>query len=1199
MDQFIFSSSLRLAPRLLLRATLLLVMIVPVPALAQSNADAGNSQIFLPVVAARQTAGQMVQAAASSDIVISQVYGGGGNGGATYTNDFIELFNRGTAAVSIDGWSVQYASATGSSWQKTDINGTLQPGQYYLIQEAAGSGGTTVLPAPDATGTIPMSATAGKVVLVNTNTLVASGTSCPNDSTVIDTVGFGTTSNCFEGSEPTPAPSNSNAVLRLNNGCIETDNNATDFTTGAPTPRNTASTLATCVGPTDPSGLGAANPGSVLAGDNTLLTVAVTPGSNPTSSGLTVTGDLSAIGGAAAQSFFDDGSNGDVTSGDNIFSFSAQVSAATAAGAKSLSITIADAEARNGNTIIALTVQAPLSSPADVTISQVYGGGGNSGATYTNDFIELYNRSGTTIDLTGWSVQYASSSGTSWQVTSLSGSLAPGQYYLIQEAQGAGGTTPLPTPDAIGTIAMSGTSAKIALVNSSTALSASCPVGANIVDFVGYGGANCFEGTAAAPTLSNTTAALRVDGGVTDTNDNAADFTTGSPDPRNSGFGFDPAPVVTSVDPADGALNVAADANLTINFSEPVNVSGSWFTIACTTSGSHSAVVSGGPATFVLNPDIDFTVGENCTVTVIAANITDQDSIDPFDAMVSDYSFGFSIPSVDPCVDAFTPIYAIQGSGLSAAVTGAVTTQGVVIGDYEGPSPTLRGFYIQDATGDGDPATSDGIFVFNGNNDNINLGDIVRVTGTAGEFQDQTQVNASTIVNCGTSAVTPVDVTLPVPSPTYLERYEGMLVRFPQTLYVTEHFQLGRFNQVVLSANGRLQQPTNVVAPGAPANALQAQNDLSKIILDDDLQSQNPDPILFGRAGQPLSAGNTLRGGDTATGLVGLMTYTWAGNSASGNAYRLRPISALGGGIPNFQPANPRPSSPPAVGGSLKVVGMNLLNFFNTFDGLPDTVDNCTNGFGGAATDCRGADTQTEFDRQWPKTVAAILAMNPDVVGVNELENDGYGPNSALQFLVDKLNAATAPGAYALIDVDAATGQVNAMGLDAIKVALIYQPAVVTPVGQTAALNTEAFINGGDSGPRNRASLLQAFQQNATGEVFIVNLNHLKSKGSACDAPDAGDGQGNCNTVRVNAVNELLAWFATDPTGTGDPDILMIGDYNAYAKEDPITTLINAGFTNLVESFQGPDAYSYVFDGQWGYLDQALGSPALVAQVAG
>jgi predicted extracellular nuclease len=225
--------------------------------------------------------------------------------------------------------------------------------------------------------------------------------------------------------------------------------------------------------------------------------------------------------------------------------------------------------------------------------------------------------------------------------------------------------------------------------------------------------------------------------------------------------------------------------------------------------------------------------------------------------------------------------------------------------------------------------------------------------------------------------------------------------------------------------------------------------------------------------------------------------------------------------------------------------------------------------------------------------------MDADVMGVIELVIDGYGPASALQFLVVRLIDATAPGSFALIDVDTSTGQVNAMGLDAIKVALIYKPGSVTPVGQTGALNTIAFINGGDSGPRNRASLLQAFQDNATGAVFLVNVNHLKSKGSACDAPDAGDGQGNCNQVRVNAVNALLTWFATDPTGTGDPDILMIGDYNAYAMEDPITTLTSAGFTNLVSALLGPDAYSYVFDGQWGYLDQALASSSMLAQVTG
>ena len=418
----------------------------------------------------------------------------------------------------------------------------------------------------------------------------------------------------------------------------------------------------------------------------------------------------------------------------------------------------------------------------------------------------------------------------------------------------------------------------------------------------------------------------------------------------------------------------------------------------------------------------------------------------------------------------------------------------------------------------------DGIFVFNGNADSVNLGDLVTVSGSASDFQDQTQVSATQVTVCGTGSVATTDVTLPVPSASYLERFEGMLVRMPQTLYVTEHFQLGRFGQVVMSSGDRLVQPTSVVAPGAPAIAMQAANDLNRLIVDDALQNQNPDPILFGRGGDPLTASNTLRGGDTATGMVGVLSYTWAGNSASGNAYRLRPVGALGGGVPSFVAANPRPSGSPAVGGSLKVVGMNLLNFFNSFG-----TTGCSFGVGGPVAECRGADDAGEFARQWPKTVKAIIGTGGDVIGIGEIENDGYGSTSAIQFLVDRLNEATAPGTYAFIDADAGTGQMNALGTDAIKVGLLYKPAKVTPIGQTAALNSVAFVNGGDGAPRNRPAIAQAFIDLNTGGRVVVSANHLKSKGSACDAPDTGDGQGNCAGVRTNAAKLLADWLNSDP----------------------------------------------------------------------
>ncbi|HEX2191115.1 MAG TPA: lamin tail domain-containing protein [Longimicrobiaceae bacterium] len=173
-------------------------------------------------------------------VVISQIYGGGGNSGATLTNDFIELFNPGTEPVSLAGWSVQYASAAGSTWQVTSLSGTIQPGGYYLVQESAGTGGTVSLPTPDATGTITMSASSGKVALSATATAL-SGT-CP--AGVIDQVNFGSSTNCGAGT--TATLNNTTAALRNANGCSYTGSLAADFSTGAPSPRNSGSPTVNC-----------------------------------------------------------------------------------------------------------------------------------------------------------------------------------------------------------------------------------------------------------------------------------------------------------------------------------------------------------------------------------------------------------------------------------------------------------------------------------------------------------------------------------------------------------------------------------------------------------------------------------------------------------------------------------------------------------------------------------------------------------------------------------------------------------------------------------------------------------------------------------------------------------------------------------------------------------------------------------------
>ena len=181
----------------------------------------------------------------SPRVVISQIFGGGGNSGAPFRNDFIEIFNNGPTSVNLDGWSVQYVSATGSTWSVTNLDSvTLSPGQYYLIQEGPTGANGSPLPTPDTVGSITMAATAGKVALVNSRTPLSG--SCPNDQTIVDLVGYGSTANCFRGSGPTVAPSNTTAVLRGGNGCVDSKNNVADFIASAPNPRNRSSTLNLC-----------------------------------------------------------------------------------------------------------------------------------------------------------------------------------------------------------------------------------------------------------------------------------------------------------------------------------------------------------------------------------------------------------------------------------------------------------------------------------------------------------------------------------------------------------------------------------------------------------------------------------------------------------------------------------------------------------------------------------------------------------------------------------------------------------------------------------------------------------------------------------------------------------------------------------------------------------------------------------------
>jgi len=818
-----------------------------------------------------------------------------------------------------------------------------------------------------------------------------------------------------------------------------------------------------------------------------------------------------------------------------------------------------------------------LAVSTDIVISQVYGGGGNTGATLKNDFIELYNRGTTDVVVTGWSVQYAAAGGTTWQVTPLSGSIGAGKYFLVREAAGAGGTVDLPVANATGNIPMSATSGKVALVRDSGALTGTgCPFAVNIVDFIGYGtSATCAEGIRTS-NLGNATAAIRNGAGAVDTDNNLADFTIGAPNPRNTPPPDDLGPSVTSTAPASSGTGVARDANVIITFSEPVTVTGSWYSISCATTGAHAAAASGGPTTFALDPAADFGANESCTVTITSAQVSDQDAQDPPDTMSRDHSFTFTTIDTTNCGEPATFIHQIQGGGMQSGMVGQRrTVEGIVVGDYQ-ETTQFRGYHLQeeDRDRDTDPLTSEGIFVFS--TIPVSAGDLVRVTGTVRELPSgapNTQLDSVTILICPAGGtVTPTGVVLPVAAISDLERYESMLVSFHQGLTVTETFGLGRFGEVVLSSSGRLDTPTAVVEPGAAAQALQAQNDRSRIVLDDGINSQNIDPTLYPQGG--LSASNTLRVGDTIADLVGVLEQRFG-------LYRIQPVGAL-----SFDHDNVRPTAAPVVGGSTQVAAMNVLNYFTTLDTNPGSNNgpNICGPTGGL--ECRGASSTFEFERQRAKIIAALNGLDADIVGLMEIENND---TAAVADLVAGLNEALGAGTYAYID----TGTI---GTDAIKVALIYKPAAATPVGAHAILDSTVDPRFIDT--RSRPALAQTFAL-ASGGRFTVVVNHLKSKGSACAGdPDTGDGSGNCNVTRTLAAQALVDWLATDPTASGDRDVLVIGDLNAYAKEDPIDVFTAAGYTDLIDRFQN-GAYSYVFQGQSGYLDHALASPTLAAQVTG
>ncbi|CAN5584501.1 hypothetical protein BH10BAC2_BH10BAC2_11100 [soil metagenome] len=520
-----------------------------------------------------------------------------------------------------------------------------------------------------------------------------------------------------------------------------------------------------------------------------------------------------------------------------------------------------------------------------------------------------------------------------------------------------------------------------------------------------------------------------------------------------------------------------------------------------------------------------------------------------------------------------TPVYTIQGSGVASALDGTiVTTEGIVTADFQGTNQ-LGGFYLQDVNGDGNSSTSDGIFVFTTTFD-VHVGDIVRVTGEVDEFFTMTEIkNISDVAvqSTGNAVMLPVVITLPVATADGLEQYEGMLVKFTQTLTVTETFTLARFGEVSLSTDGRVFNPTHFVDPNDdPASgnsssgisnvaAVTAQQDLNnrrRILLDDGSNVQNPPIVPYIDA-----VNNTLRCGSTLTELTGVLDFAFS-------AYRIQPTIA-----PAFNYAA-RPAVPSLGNYNIKTASFNVLNYFNG------------DGNGGGFPTARGANTLTEFNRQRVKIINAITAMDADILGLTEIENDGDGTASAIADLVNGLNAATSPGTYAYI-ADPTGGNGNT-GTDAIKVAIVYKPAIATPVGLAKA---------DISAVHNRPPLAQTFSVNSNGQKLNFVIVHFKSKsctGAAGADADQLDGQGCYNDRRKLQADALVTFINTLKTSSGTDDVITVGDYNAYDEEDPMDILRIGGLTDIL-----PGTYSYVFDGQSGSLDHGFTSQSLYAKVSG
>ncbi|MGH3760214.1 ExeM/NucH family extracellular endonuclease [Actinophytocola sp.] len=527
----------------------------------------------------------------------------------------------------------------------------------------------------------------------------------------------------------------------------------------------------------------------------------------------------------------------------------------------------------------------------------------------------------------------------------------------------------------------------------------------------------------------------------------------------------------------------------------------------------------------------------------------------------------------------------VQGTGdTSPLVGGQVVVEGVVTADHRAGG--YNGIYVQTAgSGDRAPAAgaaSDGIFVFltsnAANHPSVAIGDQVRVRGTVSEFFGLTEISiaARTDVQiCAHDAALPAPTALTLPlDAAARESVESTTVAPVGGYTVSEVFNTNRFGEVVLAAgDDPAPIPTDRFRPGTQqAQDLAAANALGRILLDDgssaNLSSagQQP-PYVYPDA--PLRVGD----GVEAFGPTVL--------SFGFDEWRLQPTAPVTATTPaidrtTFKATNPRTAAPEPVGGDIKLASFNVLNYFVHFGG-----------------DARGADDEAGLARQEAKIVAAITALDADVVALEEIENSvrfsADDPQQALERLVAALNAADGAGTWDYVRSPAALPPADAQ--DFITTAIIYKPASVTPVGESRTINDESvWFNA-------REPIAQTFT--AGSATFTVVANHFKSKSpsdtATGDNADTGDGQGAFNGDRVRQARSLTAFVEALKADSGSDDVLLLGDFNAYTHEDPMRALYDESYVDLNDGRED----TYVFGGESGSLDHAVASPSLAALVTG